>query len=571
MPRRRPLALVLVVLCCIAAGPAGSARAATISVTGVGDTIAVDGIVTLREAVASINGGANVNADVAAVGAYGTNDEVDFAIAGSGVQTIALTGSLTFTKPAFLNGFSQPGSSPNTNALNAGINAVPLIEINGTGTSGALTVGAGAANTTIRGLVVNRSVDNVLVQATGVTIAGNFIGTNATGTAALPSAGGGFGIRSSNNVADNLTVGGPAAADRNLISGDTQGGVIAGTNTGLTIQGNYVGPDVTGTASLGAAGAVALQNMNNASILGNLISGNGNGGVFTDTPGNVLIQGNLIGTQRDATSPLGNGNSGVGVSNSTNVQIGGTGGGQGNVIAFNNVGVNVTQGTSSNGNPILGNSIHDSGTPNLGISLTSQASVPLANDGCDADVVFGNLGQNYPVVTAANIASGSVTVSGTLTSTASTTFRVEFFSNVACNVSGNGEGKTFLGFANVPTDASCNGAFGPLVFPIPAGETIITATATDPGGNTSEFSACVTAGGGGGATPTSTPTTTPTAPGPTSTPTIPGPTATPTVPVPTPTPNPNGPPATIPTLSLSVMLALAAALAAVAVLLLRRR
>src|SRR5690242_8198695 len=64
----------------------------TVTVTDTGDTIAVDGKVTLREAITSINNGANVNADVVGAGAYGTSDTINFNIAGAGVQTINVTG-----------------------------------------------------------------------------------------------------------------------------------------------------------------------------------------------------------------------------------------------------------------------------------------------------------------------------------------------------------------------------------------------------------------------------------------------------------------------------------------------
>src|SRR5512141_2263999 len=74
--------------------PARPAPAATVTVTGTGDTVAVDGSVTLREAITSINNGANVNADVVAVGAYGTNDTVAFNITGGCATpcTIAIVG-----------------------------------------------------------------------------------------------------------------------------------------------------------------------------------------------------------------------------------------------------------------------------------------------------------------------------------------------------------------------------------------------------------------------------------------------------------------------------------------------
>src|SRR5438552_9400007 len=98
---------------------------ATITVTGTGDTIAVDGLVTLREAMTSANNNADVNADVVAVGAYGT-DTIQFNIAGAGVHTISPTSALpTISGPLTIDGYSQPGASANTNGPGLGINAVP--------------------------------------------------------------------------------------------------------------------------------------------------------------------------------------------------------------------------------------------------------------------------------------------------------------------------------------------------------------------------------------------------------------------------------------------------------------
>ena len=105
-------------------------EAATITVTDTGDTIAVDGLVTLREAITSANNNADVNADVVAVGAYGT-DTINFNIAGTGVHTIAPFPALpTITDPVIIDGYTQPGSAANTQTTN-GDDAVLLIELNG--------------------------------------------------------------------------------------------------------------------------------------------------------------------------------------------------------------------------------------------------------------------------------------------------------------------------------------------------------------------------------------------------------------------------------------------------------
>src|SRR5205807_4559515 len=111
------------------------------------------------------------------------------------------------------------------------------------------------------------------------------------------------------------------------------------------------------------------------------------------------------------------------------------------------------------------------------------------NDSCDPDPGPNNL-QNFPVITNASTAGSTTTIDGTLNSTASTTFRIEFFTNASCDPSGHGEGQSFLGFTTVTTDAGCNMAFSVTIpIAVPGGQ-FITATATDSSNNTSEFSNC---------------------------------------------------------------------------------
>lgn len=447
--------------------------AATFTVSNTSDS----GPGSLRQAIVDAN--ANGGADV-----------IQFNIAGGGVQTITPATSLpSITDTVTIDGFTQPGSSANTNALGAGINAVPLIEIHGL--NAALQVDA--AGTAIHGLILGGGGTNLInVNADNVTISGNFLGTNASGTAISAGAVSGFGIRHSGG--NNLTIGGPAPADRNLISGNLADNVIMGFfgNTGHLIQGNYIGPDITGTISLSGPGAAGLSNVNNAVVRDNLISGNLNGGLDTSSPStSLVIQGNLIGTARDGISPLPNGNFG-GVlirSNITNTTIGGTGPNQPNVIAFNN-GAGIWMRLNSEGTRISANSIYSN--TQQGITLQdSTPGIPTPNDPGDADVVPGNDGQNYPVITSAVVSAGSATISGTLNSLANKQFHIEFFANAACGATGFGQGQTFIGSSDVTTDASGNASFGPLVFAVPVGQNVITSTATDVAlGNTSEFSQC---------------------------------------------------------------------------------
>lgn len=484
------------------------AFAATIAVTSTDDTVTPnDGSVSLREAIAAINAGNDLgDPDITAQnpGVFGTNDTINFNIAGAGVHSITTTTSLqAINKAVFINGYSQPGASPNTNAFNAGINAVLRIEI--AGVPGGAVLNILAPGTTVRGLAIHGGTN--IVAASNVVIAGNFLGTDATGTTALGLAGTGYCVQVvsfGSTIVSNVTIGGPAAADRNLIVSAGVGVQLPyqppGPGTGYVIQGNYIGTDISGTLAL--ARGDGLNAISNALVSGNLISGNPFGGV--QLVDNDTVQGNLIGTQRDGVSALPNGNSGGIDIHGGNSTIGGAGAGEANVIANNaNFGVDIynasTQGSSNvnTRNRISRNSIYANGL--LGFSVDGSPFV-LANDLGDGDTWaanhVGNDGQNYPVMTSAAVSASTATISGTLNSIASSTFTLEFFANAACNASGYGEGQTFIGTAAVTTDSSGNASFGPLAFAVPLGQPVITSTATDTAGNTSEFSQCVTASGG---------------------------------------------------------------------------
>src|SRR5262249_33281608 len=136
---------------------------ATITVTTTAGDSAVDGTVSLREAILSINAGANINADVVAVGVYGVNDTIHFNISASGtVQTINVGGTgngalPALIKPMTISGYSEMGAS--MNALANADNAKILIELNGANAGpndDGILVGPTGAGSTIRGLASNR-------------------------------------------------------------------------------------------------------------------------------------------------------------------------------------------------------------------------------------------------------------------------------------------------------------------------------------------------------------------------------------------------------------------------------
>ena len=156
---------------------------------------------SLRQAILDANAHAN--------SANPTNapDLISFAIPGSGTKTISPTSALpTITEAVILNGYTQPGASPNT--LTSGYNGVLLIELNGTNAGNnvaGLTISGGGS--TVRGLVINsfRGFGLSITNGTGGhTIRGNFIGTDVTGTQPLGNLNDGIDIT---NSPDN-TIGG---------------------------------------------------------------------------------------------------------------------------------------------------------------------------------------------------------------------------------------------------------------------------------------------------------------------------------------------------------------------------
>ncbi len=517
----------------IAALSWATAHAATNTVSNTNDS----GAGSLRQAILD----ANANAGP---------DEIHFSIAGAGVQTITPTSALPeITDALLIDGYTQPGASANT--LSNGIDAVLLIELNGSNagsTNGLLIL----ATSTVKGLVINRfGGDGIELSANDCVVQGNFIGTDTTGTASLPNTDEGVDVRSTGNL-----IGGTAPAARNLISGNGEEGVDCNAGSANnTIQGNYIGTDVTGSNDLSNRRAVELEespgNLVGGTVPGarNVLSGNvetgvqiegvgssnnvvqgnfigtdvtgllrlgnfeegievrgpnnliggtaaGAGNVIADSDGDGIdldtgatgnvIQGNFIGTDLSGAVPLGNVEDGIDIeSDASDNQIGGTAAGAGNTIAFNGIrGVGISDLVS--GNQILGNSIY--GNAELGIDLAEDDVTP--NDPCDGDGGDNQL-QNFPVLTSVASDGSNTVFTGTLHSTANTTFIVECFANTACDPSGFGEGRTFLGRADVSTDGSCVGQISVTLPVAVALGTIITATATDPDGNTSEFSRCV--------------------------------------------------------------------------------
>lgn len=412
--------------------------AADITVTSAGDTVTVDGAVTLREAILSINGGANVNADVVASGAYGVADRILFDISGTGVHVITLASPLpTLTVPVTIDGYSQPGSSVNTLAV--GSNAVLNVAIDGAGLSGTcLTLSGG--NSIVKGLYFGRCGTGGTDSAIevdgpgGDTVAGNFIGEPWPGAASRPD-GPALVSLHGNWIAilmraSNATVGGVAPGDRNVLSGNKE--------TGLRLP------------ALGA-----------------------------------IVRGNNIGVDH-AMNPMGNGDAGIRIQGNNNV-IGSSYASyvdaNQNWIAYNKWGIVVEGGT---GNTMRGNLWY--GNKYLAVSL-GGATTPLPSD--YPDVSTGpNTGINYPLIGDATAGSGTVQFPMIYFGRPLASYFFDYFASPACSARPQDFLQAPLYLTSEPISTDANGVFGGTITvsgTIQAGDRI-SAMVTEAAGNSSELS-----------------------------------------------------------------------------------
>jgi Bacterial Ig domain/Periplasmic copper-binding protein (NosD) len=330
-------------------------------------------------------------------------------------------------------------------------------------------------------------------------IQGNLIGTDATGLAPLGNFYSGmlfFG-------GADLLIGGSVAGAGNVISGTRFGDGIDIETSSVLIEGNFIGTDQTGTVAVpnGSDGVVVFYFVTGVTIggtaagAGNVISSNAGSGIYI-LGSNTLVQNNVIGSDVTGTLPLGNGSDGVTIagysfSPSANNTIGGTATGAGNIIANNGgAGVNVLDPDDSGlnvGNAILSNSIYNNAA--LGIDLGGNGVTQNHNGG----LITGPNGyQNYPVLSSATSSSTQTTINGSLNGAASTTYLIQFFSNTTADPSGYGQGQNYLGSTSVTTDSTGNVNFSATLNVDLAAGQFISATATDPNGNTSEFAQDIT-------------------------------------------------------------------------------
>jgi hypothetical protein len=420
--------------------------------TFVVNTTADSGTGSLRDAIKKAN---------SASGA----DVIEFRI-GSGAKTISPTSALPqVTGVTVLDGTKQggyagkplveirgdrAGSGSNGLVLTGGSSTINGLVINRFGANGVLVISkggntiknsyigtdlsgnAGAGNRQ-KGIILqssNNTIDKSVISgntqsgiqfytsaASGNKLTGSKVGTNASGTAAIPNGGSGVAIyQGANN-----TIGGTSSAQRNVISGNRQDGIVINTSGAKynKVLGNYIGTNAAGTGAIGNGWyGVEISQPNN--IVGgtaagsrNVISGNKYAGVvlWLSSGSYNKVQGNYIGTDYTGSRKLGNGWRGIDISNgSSNNLIGGATSAERNVISGNNEhGVLVYQGSN---NKIQGNYI--------GFAANGTSALGNAGDGIrlpsarSVSIVGNKIGNNGGAGVNATTSSGTTMTSNTI-------------------------------------------------------------------------------------------------------------------------------------------------------------
>ena len=356
------------------------------------------------------------------------------------------------------------------------------------GTNGLELTGDGQLGTVADGNVISGNRADGAPITSGWTVSGNRIGTNVAGNAAVPNGG--------NGIDGSTTTIGPA----NIVSGNGADGILL--RGPATIVDNLIGTDASGNAPLGNAGNgielrsgnVGIGNAYNPpsqrSPAGNVISANGGSGIlvngyyylsaYSTSATGSQITANLMGTNAAGIVIPPLGNAGDGVTILRS--SGNTIGaiGQGNTIAGNgHNGVSVIE--------LPGDTTPMNQISGNSIFANAALGIDLGDDGVTANVPppspardFPGQWQDFPVITLATVTPNGTVIAGTVQGIPRNPLRIELFDNAAPNPSGYGDGRWFLGQVTVTTDASGNASFELNTLPLMTGSWV-TATATDTG------------------------------------------------------------------------------------------
>jgi parallel beta-helix repeat protein len=331
----------------------------------------------------------------------------------------------------------------------------------------------------------------------------NYVGTNQSGTQALPNTNGGivaapyFGDAFIGAVGDQFDM--PGISLGNLSASGVGAECPLFCFSDLTIEGNLFGTDAQGLNAIPSGGVSIFGVAGEAQIGGtdplarNVISSSTGDGLFLNYnfSDGIKIVNNYIGVNQ-AGAPLGNAGAGISVMNYGAATIGGSTAEEENVIQ-NNGGSGIRVASSGSGLPsgvdIQRNKISSNGRLGIDLSNTGFTDDGVTAIDCQDSDTGPNELQNYPQLVAPVFnANGTVTVQGSLNSEPLRNYRIDFYYSSNADPSTYGEGENFIGSKNVSTSGGGGVAFDFTSTTAVLAGSVITATATNPQGSTSEFS-----------------------------------------------------------------------------------
>ncbi|MCL4709076.1 right-handed parallel beta-helix repeat-containing protein [bacterium] len=513
----------------------------------VGDLPGPDGVVSLREAITAANNTSGPNV----IGFNIPTSDAGFDGSVFTIQPHPDQLPILGDDGTTIDGASQTAFTGNTNV------AGPEIFLDGSlidPNTYSHGIGIGSAANHIHGLAIGGFSIGVGIggdRANNNVITGCFVGLAPDGVTAHPNRM--WGI-SAANFLSGIRIGGPTPEERNVLSGNDGYGIFfANYLQHGTIQNNYIGTDASGLIALrNWSGIIITDHCRDVLIQGNVISGNLYKGIGLRLAHDIRIEGNIIGLDAQQNALAGNEQQGIAADGGQEVEvisqlaIGGAAVSQSNLIAGNPQ-AGIVIGAQLTESQITGNTITRNGTsgihiyasttantllisrnlihsnfgvgisilgPGSGYSISQNAiyandwlGIDLAVDYCCQDGVTPNdpgdddTGPNnlinFPVLTSAKTTNGKLIVKGTIDTPNPRSVTIEFFANPVPipggDPSGYGEGAIYLGSAR----PNPQGKFTATLPPVAPG-TLITATATDAEGNTSEFALNRAAAGPGG-------------------------------------------------------------------------
>jgi len=345
----------------------------------------------------------------------------------------------------------------------------------------------------VRGnLVSGNSGSGIVLSGAGaVTVENNLIGTDSTGLVALPNNGAGISVI---NKTSNALIGGASGLE-NVISGNNGDGIAMGDvgTAGNHISGNLVGLARNGTVVPNKGNGFWIGNGTTNNFIGepgkpNVIGGNLNSGIVIGTAGTTgnRIRSNYIGVTPNGDAKPNKADGVVFYGGAKSNFLGGVLAGEGNRIAFNQFGVSVVDDATT-GNSIRGNSISDNAKLGIQIWKADGAYGVTPNDNGDGDSGPNNV-QNFPILTKGTRNGSGITITGTYNGVPNATVTIDIYANASPDNSGYGEGQAWLTSKTITTNASGDAtlSFGVTSTSLNG----LSASATGADGSTSEFSPC---------------------------------------------------------------------------------